>query len=213
MDKKFRTKKIPQFCYIRGTNVSCQPFPSVSNIHQTKSKINILAISGSLRPNSSNNAVITTAATLVAGEIDFIIYGGIGSLPHFDGSEPPTPEVTGFRKLVADADGVLICTPEYAFGVPGSLKNALDWTVATGEFANKPVALITAATGGDKAHSSLLLTLTALSARVVEKGTLLIPFVRSKMNTNNEVTDAGTIEAIKNIMDTFIDDINNQNLN
>ena len=153
----------------------------------------------------------TTAATLVAGEVDFLIYEGLGSLPHFDGSTDPAPEVTGFRKLITDADGVVICTPEYAFGVPGSLKNALDWTVSTGEFVGKPVAVITAATSGDKAHASLLLTLSARSAYVAENATLLIPFIRSKMNVNNEITDAETINAIKNIMDTFINDINNKN--
>ena len=155
--------------------------------------------------------MIATAATLVAGEVDFIIYEGLGSLPHFDDSDDPAPEVIAFRKLLGAADGVFICTPEYAFGVPGSLKNALDWTVSTGEFVNKPVALITAATGGDKAHASLKLTLTALSARVLEETTLLISFIRSKMNTNCEVTDNETIQAIKNIMDTFIRDINQQN--
>ena len=192
-------------------NVILPKLHTVSNNQQTRNKISILAISGSLRANSSNNAVIATAATLVAGEVDFIIYEGLGSLPHFDDSDDPAPEVIAFRKLLGAADGVFICTPEYAFGVPGSLKNALDWTVSTGEFVNKPVALITAATGGDKAHAYLKLTLTALSARVLEETTLLISFIRSKMNTNCEVTDNETIQAIKNIMDTFIRDINQQN--
>ncbi len=185
-------------------------FPTVKDNQQLRSKISILAISGSLRPNSSNSAVITTAATLVAGEVAFIIYEGLGSLPHFDGSDDPAPEVVEFRKLLSEADGILISSPEYAFGVPGSLKNALDWTVSTGELVNKPVALITAATGGDKAHASLKLTLTALSARVLEESTLLLSFIRSKMNTNCEITDTETIQAIKNIMDTFIRDINIQ---
>ena len=167
-------------------------FCTVTNNSLQKDKINILAVSGSQRSGSSNEAVITTAAALVAGEVDVIIYRGLGSLPHFDGS-------------------VLISSPEYAFGVPGSLKNALDWTVSTGEFAGKPVALITAATGGDKAHASLLLTLTALSARVVEDATLLIPFVRSNINATNEISDGATIQAIKNIMDTFIQTIKDQN--
>ncbi len=184
-------------------NVSCHQILAVKN----RDKISILAIPGSLRVNSSNNAVISTAATLVAGEVDFIIYEGLGSLPHFDGSDDPAPEVIEFRKLLKEADGVFICSPEYAFGVPGSLKNALDWTVSSGEFVNKPVALITAATGGDKAHASLKLTLSVLSARVLEESTLLIPYIRAKINDSGEVTDNETIQAIKNIMDTFIRDI------
>jgi NAD(P)H-dependent FMN reductase len=151
--------------------------------------------------------VIKTAATLVAGKAGFIIYDGIGSLPHFNDSKEPAQEVIGFRKLLAEADGVLICTPEYAFGVPGVLKNALDWTVSSGELANKPVSVITAATSGEKAHASLLLTLTALSAQVKAECTLLISFIRSKIDTEGNVKDMETIRAINHIMDTFINEI------
>ena len=183
----------------------------VKHSEQTENKINILAISGSLRPNSSNNAVIQTAATLVAGKAGFIIYEGLGSLPHFNDSKDPPQEVVTFRKLLAQADGVFICSPEYAFGVPGVLKNALDWTVSTGEFVSKPVALITAATGGQNAHASLLLTLSALSARVLSDCTLLISFIRSKIDEEGNVKDIETRRAINNIMDTFINDIRNKN--
>jgi NAD(P)H-dependent FMN reductase len=153
VNKKKTCEKFPLFCYILPLSVSCLPVMPQENNQQQRNKISILAISGSLRANSSNNAVIVTAATLVAGEVDFIIYEGLGSLPHFNGRENPAPEVIEFRKLLSEADGVFICSPEYAFGVPGSLKNALDWTVSTGDLVNKPVALITAATGGDKAHA------------------------------------------------------------
>ena len=172
-------------------------------------KITLLAISGSIRANSSNEAVIRTAATLVAGKVNLIIYEGIRSLPHFDPSPDaqPTPEVTAFRKLLAEADGLLISTPEYAFGVPWVLKNALDWTVSSGELVNKPVAVITASTSGDKAHASLLLTLSALSARVLGECTLLISFVRSKTDNEGNVKDMETITAINRLMDTFINDI------
>ena len=180
-------------------------------------KTNILAISGSLRSNSSNDAVIRTAADLVAGKAGFIIYDGLGSLPHFNPStdaqgrlpEPPAG-VIEFRKLLMEADGVLISTPEYAFGVPGVLKNALDWTVSSGELANKPVAVITAATSGEKAHASLLLTLSALSANVLDECRLLIPFVRSKIDAAGNVKDMETINAIGCVMDAFIRDVQKQ---
>jgi NAD(P)H-dependent FMN reductase len=64
-------------------------------------------------------------------------------------------KVFELRNRLNNAHGVLICAPEYAFGVPGILKNLLDWTVGSGEFVNKPLAVITAATRGDKAHASL----------------------------------------------------------
>jgi chromate reductase, NAD(P)H dehydrogenase (quinone) len=132
----------------------------------SKQKINILAISGSLRSNSSNNAVINAAVKLAPEDVQVLIYEGLGTLPHFDDSKELAKEVIEFRELLKAADGVLISSPEYAFGVPGVLKNALDWTVSSGEFVYKPLALITAATGGNNAHASLLLTFTALSAQL-----------------------------------------------
>jgi len=77
---------------------------------------------------------------------------------------------------------------------------------ASGELANKPDAVI-ASTSGDKAHASLLLTLSALSAKVSEECTLLISFVRSKIDSQGNVKDMETIKAINRLMDTFINDI------
>jgi NAD(P)H-dependent FMN reductase len=103
----------------------------------------------------------------------------------------------------------LFCTPEYAFGVPGSLKNSLDWVVSSGELTYKPVAVITAATGGEKAHASLLYTLTAISASIVENGKLLISFIRAKMNEKNEVKDPATLEDIRKVVEALIEGIRN----
>jgi chromate reductase len=172
-------------------------------------KIKIFAISGSLRNNSSATSVLKQVAALIPKAIEFNIYGGLGDLPHFDDNENVPFEVQKFKELLANADGIFICTPEYAFGVPGTLKNALDWTVSSGEFVNKPVALITAASAGDKAHASLLLTLSAISAKVAEDATLLIPFIRSKLNDKGEVKDIETLNAIKKVIDSFIKTVEN----
>ena len=172
-------------------------------------KTKIFAISGSLRSNSSATSVLRQVATLIPGEVEFKFYEGLGSIPHFDGNEEAPMAVQKLRNLVAEADGVFICTPEYAFGVPGTLKNAFDWTASSGEFTYKPVALITAATGGDKAHASLLLTLSALTANVTEDATLLISFIRSKLNEKGEVKDIATLNAIKKVIDSFIQTIEN----
>lgn len=167
-------------------------------------KPTILTISGSLRANSSNNAVINAAIRLLGDKANFVRYEGIGSLPHFDDSKEPAQEVITWREAIAKADGVFICSPEYAFGVPGSLKNALDWTVSSGELVYKPLALITAATGGDKAHAALLNTFTALLCRIPVDGALLISFVRSKMNLQGEITDSVTIDEIKKTVEALI---------
>ena len=170
----------------------------------------ILAISGSLRKGSSNHSILRFLGEMTPEGFDYSIYDGLARLPHFDpglDNENPPFEVADFRALLKEANGVIICTPEYAFGVPGSLKNALDWTVSSGDLVNKPVALITAATGGDKAHASLLLTLGAISALLNDKSTLLLSFIRSKMNEKGAVKDAATLQAIKSVVDTLADTI------
>jgi NAD(P)H-dependent FMN reductase len=163
----------------------------------------ILVIPGSLRTNSSSHIVLSSVAKLMPPHIEFALYDGLGRLPHFDGNEDAPQQVKELRAAVAAADAVLICSPEYAFGVPGSLKNALDWTVSSGEFSGKPVALITAATGGDKAHASLLLTLSAIDARVAEGAALLIPHIRAKIDSA-EVTDPEVMRSLQKLTGTLV---------
>jgi chromate reductase len=167
-------------------------------------KTRILGICGSLRASSSNSAIIKVVAAMSPADVEFTFFEGLGDLPHFNDSPVIPPQVEKFQQILKEADGVFICTPEYAFGVPGSLKNALDWTVGTGDFVDKPVALVTASSAGDKAHASLLQTLTAISANIVEGGTLLIPFVRAKLNEKGEVKDPATMEALKNVLDALV---------
>src|SRR5258706_3771747 len=133
----------------------------------------IIAISGSLRARSSNLALLR-AATKIAPEVQ--IYEGLASLPHFNpdddeqGATPP-PAVAALRELLASADGILISTPEYAHGLPGSLKNALDWLVSDGALVDKPVAILSASPiRGQFAQASLVRTLTTMNLPVL--GTL-----------------------------------------
>jgi len=169
--------------------------------------INILAISGSLRPNSSNNAIINIMAGMAPKDVIINIYDDLASLPHFNpdlDNDTPPASVAELRGLLKNADGILISTPEYAFGVPGSLKNALDWTVSSGEFVDKPVALVTASSRGQDAHASLLLTLGAISANVDEGATLLIPFIRSKINSEGQVTDAEVLSSLQKVLTALL---------
>lgn len=170
-------------------------------------KIKIFAIAGSLRKNASNATILKAIAAMAPAAIDFDIYGRLGELPLFNDSDDAPEPVVDFRRRIAEADGVFICTPEYAFGVPGVLKNSLDWTVSSGEFDGKPVAFISAATGGENAYASLLLTLTALSARLVEGSTLLISFVRSKLDEKGGIKDPATYNAVKSVLDVLINSI------
>ncbi|MEO6314812.1 MAG: NAD(P)H-dependent oxidoreductase [Chitinophagaceae bacterium] len=169
-----------------------------------QNKIKIIAISGSLRANSSNEKILQVIATMISEKVDFFTYKGIAALPHFDDADPVPIPVAVFRKHLQEADAVLICTPEYAFGVPGSLKNALDWTVGSGELVDKPLALITASTGGEKAHAQFLQIFAALSAKIPNGGDLLISYVRSKLDAAGGISDAPTLKAVQSVLDKLI---------
>src|SRR5690349_3915443 len=106
--------------------------------------IQILAISGSLRAASSNTTVLRALAALALAGVAITLYDRLGELPYFnpdldrEGDTPPAV-VADLRARIARADALLISSPEYAHGVPGVLKNALDWLVSSLEFPGKPV--------------------------------------------------------------------------
>jgi chromate reductase, NAD(P)H dehydrogenase (quinone) len=166
-------------------------------------KIKILALSGSLRPNSSSHVIIDEIVRSFSSNVEFELYDSIASIPAFDGRDEDPESVNQFKNKIREANGILICTPEYAFGVPGALKNALDWTVGTSEFVKKPVALITASSVGDKGHESLQHTLTAISAVLNPDTTLLIPFIRAKVK-EGKIVDAKTKMLVDSLASTFI---------
>ena len=155
------------------------------------SKKNILAICGSTRQSSANLHIINAIAQLGKEHLNISIFD-ITALPYFnqDVTDEQAPaSVIAFRNAVEKADGVLICTPEYVFSLPGVLKNAIEWTVSTTVFSDKPTALITASSSGQKAHESLLLVMQTLGIKTKEEMCLLISGVKSKLNTRGEVTD------------------------
>jgi chromate reductase len=168
----------------------------------------VLAISGSLRAGSSNHAILRYLGGLAPADFDYVIYDGLAGLPHFDpgldADQTPSP-VVELRQLLANAGAVIICSPEYAFGVPGSLKNLLDWTVGSGSLEDKPLALITASTGGQHAHAALQLILkSALGGNLPADATLLIPFVRTKMDGDGNVVDIETKEALHQVFNVLL---------
>ncbi len=158
--------------------------------------IQILAISGSLRAASSNTNLLRAAAVLAPPEVELNLFEGLADLPHFNpdrDSDETLTAVTEFRSLLQRADAVLISAPEYAHGVPGSLKNALDWVVGSGELVDKPVGLINAAPRSTYAQESLRETLTVMSSKLVPQASVSMSVpVRSlsvaEMTANPEVS-------------------------
>jgi NAD(P)H-dependent FMN reductase len=183
-----------------------------SQLHQSKpkpkmsKKHRVLAISGSTRQFSTNLNLINAFRNLTTDIFDITIFEGLTQLPHFNpdlDQEHPPQEIIDFRQTLRAHDGVLICTPEYAMGVPGTLKNALDWTVSSMEFSHKPVALITASSQGQKGHAALLETLYVIEAKMTPATQLLISFVKTKVSTEGTITDAQTLADVQALILSF----------
>ena len=144
--------------------------------------IRLLAISGSLRAGSSNGAVVAAAAAVAPAGVTVDVYAGVGLLPHYnpDADHGPVPAtVAALRAAVRAADALLLCSPEYAHGVPGSLKNALDWLVSNGELMGKPVAVVNASPQAKHARAALVETLSVLMATVVDAASVTLPLPRN----------------------------------
>ncbi|HEY0528267.1 MAG TPA: NADPH-dependent FMN reductase [Gemmatimonadaceae bacterium] len=145
-----------------------------------ESPYRVLAISGSLRAQSSNTDALRAAAMVAPPSIKVTLFEGVGSLPHFNpdldlaGSDVPV-SVHYFRTQIGSADGLLICSPEYAHGVPGSLKNALDWLVSAPEMLYKPVVLLNISSRATYAYAALAETLRTMSTVLVETNPIDLP--------------------------------------
>ncbi len=173
----------------------------------------LLAISGSLRNASSNTSLLKAAQMLAPDGIDIELYEGLGMLPHFNPDldvEPLPAAVADLRSCIATADGLLISSPEYARGVPGSLKNALDWLVSGPEFPDKPVALFNASDRSVNAQAALRLTLETMSGRMVDAATITVHLL-GKTQTPEEIAGNLTIaQMIRSALRAFANTVTPQ---
>ena len=152
----------------------------------------ILAICGSLRARSSNLAALQAAQRLAPPRMEIGIFGGLADLPHFNpdiDTQTPPEAVRALREAVGGARGLLICSPEYARGVAGVMKNALDWLVSSFEFPDKPVAVINASQRATAADAALRLTLVTMSARLVEDASITLPLLGRNLDSDGIVAD------------------------
>jgi chromate reductase len=172
----------------------------------TTRDVRVLAISGSLRRASSNSALVEALAQLAPQNVDVSIYRGLAELPPFnpDIEVDSTPEaVTRCRARLAACDVVLISSPEYAHGVPGVLKNALDWVVGSGELVDKPIALINASGRAVHAEASLKETLTVMTTRVIVAASITIPLDGRRLDAAGIAGDAALSAALRVALDAL----------
>jgi len=157
----------------------------------------VLAICGSLRTASINRALLQAAIRLSPATMRIVMYQEIGLLPLFNPDlEHCVPtEVVSLRTQVAQSQALLIASPEYAHGVTGVIKNALDWLVSFEAFANKPVAILNASPRAHHADGALREILKTMSANLVETASITIPLLGSNF-TEVEIASHPTISPL-----------------
>jgi chromate reductase, NAD(P)H dehydrogenase (quinone) len=167
----------------------------------------ILAISGSLRAASSNGAVLQAATRLAPAGVEVVHYKGLGDLPHFNpdlDTDDPPEVVRALRYEIGRCDGLLICSPEYAHGVAGSMKNALDWLVSSVEFPEKWVALINTSQRAVHGDAQLREILTTMSARLIERASIILPLWGRNLDATGIISDPALSEQLRTAMEYFV---------
>jgi chromate reductase, NAD(P)H dehydrogenase (quinone) len=169
-------------------------------------KKNILAIIGSASSNSTNLKVVEKIADMTSKEFNLTIYNDLKSLPHFDPEislDNPPNQIIEFRKSIDQADGIIICTPEYVFSIPSGLKNAIEWCISETIFLDKPLGLITASASGQKGHEELQLIMKTVMAKFTNETTLLIQGLKGKFDDQGNLTDLETLRQLNKFIVDF----------
>ena len=150
--------------------------------------------------------MLRAAARLAPAGVEVILFEGIADLPFFnpdlDGDDVPAP-VDAMRALIGSVDGLLISSSEYARGVAGVLKNALDWLVGSHEFPDKPVALINTSPRATHALAALTLTLETMSARLATEACVTLPLLGGAWDEHSIAADPALAEQLGLAMERF----------
>jgi chromate reductase len=172
----------------------------------------ILGIAGSLRQGSYNRSLLRVARELLPEGVELVEYE-IGALPFYDGDVEAAgdPEaVVRFKQAIGDADALLIATPEYNRGVPGVLKNAIDWASRpplASPLTDKPVAIMGASTGRGgtaRAQEQLRAALEFSRATVLEQPEVLVPEAFMRFDEHGELVDSGIRAELAELLDTLV---------
>ena len=176
-------------------------FELVANAKQ----IRILGLSGSLREKSYNTALLTAVASLAPDSVDYVFFKRLGELPLFN-PDVEANEMLAVKILkaeVAKADGLIIASPEYARGISGVMKNALDWLVSGEEFPDKPIALFNASPRSKQAQSALRTVIRTMSGNIIERASIAVPLLGSNLDATGIVKNPDIAKAVKHAMDVF----------
>ncbi len=172
-------------------------------------QIKILALSGSLRKVSYNTALIKALIELSPSNISIALFEELGNLPLFnpDIEDDGSKSVNRLKRQLADSNGLIIASPEYAHGISGVLKNALDWLVSGEEFVNMPVMLFNTSPRATHAQESLREVIKTMSGKVIEESCLSIPLLGSNLDAKGIVQTTELSSLLKNSLGLFCSEI------
>jgi NAD(P)H-dependent FMN reductase len=177
-------------------------------------RLRLIGVSGSLRRESYNAALLNAAASMLPADVDMTI-GSIRGIPLYDAdveADPGPPQaVTGLRDAIAGADGLLLVTPEYNNSIPGVFKNAIDWLSSPAKegdraFGGRPVAIIGASSGGFGtilAQGAWLPVLRALGAQHWSGGRLMVSHAAGKFDASGTLVDPALADQLRDFMQGF----------
>lgn len=169
----------------------------------------VLGVSGSLRAASSNSRLLSAAGTLMPAGVDFHVTDRIATLPWFS-PDIPIESADAVGRWAAEmkaADGVIVSTPEYARGYPGSLKNALDWLVNTDAFVNKPFMLLNASSRSTVAQDTLVTVLQTMSGIHIEAASTTLPLLGRNLAVADILANEEFAEQVRRALLTFVEEL------
>jgi len=170
----------------------------------------VLAICGSVRASSANLFLLQHLQGIIGARAGVTIYTSLDALPHFNpdlDKDLPPAAVAAFRKEVAEADGVIICSPEYVFSMPAVLKNALEWLVSTTVLQDKPLAVITAGASAASALESIVKVTGTLGAALTLQTQIAVAGARGKINPEGAILDEQLVKNLEQLADHFLSQI------
>lgn len=172
-------------------------------------EIKLLALSGSLRKASYNTAMLEALSELSPPNVEISIFRKLGELPLFnpDTESESHPVFESLRSELGRAQGLVIASPEYAHGISGLMKNALDWLVSGEEFVDMPVVILNASPRSNHALSALKEVVTTMSGRIIEEACVELPLLGSGFKANNIKEDTAMKETLEMGLKVFCEAI------
>lgn len=176
----------------------------------SSSTVRVLGIAGSLRSRSYNRGLLLAAIASAPPGLEIHSFERLGEIPHYnadlDDPEARPEAVAALREAIRRADALLLASPEYNYGIPGVLKNALDWMSrppATSVLKGKPAAILGASAGPfgtARAQLALRQTLASTGALVLSRPEVFVTHARDKFDADGRLTDEPTREHVEKLV-------------